>query len=149
MVFTGLGLYILGYFLYTRTHTHAHAHTHAHIPHPHTHTNTTNIHTPYTPVHTHSQTHRHTCTHTHTHTVHIFRRQKGMIHLRVLFWLANLLLLRMTLTVAQSCNPQSQNCQLCATQSCSGFRVESKYHIDLYTSQTSSPVIYPLKLPLS
>ena len=114
MAFTGLWLYILDYFLYTHTHTCTCTRTHI-------------------PMHTHSQAY------VHTHTVHMIGRQKGMIHLRVLFWLANLLLLRMGLTVAQSCT----------TQSCSGFRIESKYPIDLYTSQTSLPVIYPLKFPLS
>jgi len=51
--------------------------------------------------------------------------QKEMIHLRVLFWLANLFFLWMWLTVAQSYNPQSQSCQLRTTQSHSGLPKET------------------------
>ena len=133
------------------THTHTHTHTHPHTDtHTHTHTITTNTHTTYTHTHTNLQTHMHMCTHTHIHTVHMIGGEKEMIHLKVLFWLAILFLLWMWLTVAQSCNPQSQSCQLCTTQSHSGLPKESKYLIDLYTCtfQIFSPVIYPLNLPL-
>ena len=73
---------------------------------------------------------------------------RKMVHLKMLFWLANLFFLWMWLTVAQSCNPHAQSCQLCTTQSRSGLPKKSKYLIDLYTFQVFSPVIYPLNLPL-
>ena len=121
-----------------------HHHTSAVLPNTHTHTHTQHI-------HAHIHTYKLTCicahTHIYTHSAYDWRTEK-MIHLKMLFWLANLFFLWMWLTVAQSCNPHAQSCQLCTTQSRSGLPKKSKYLIDLYTFQVFSPVIYPLNLPL-